>query len=395
MYPKIREFFTNKLFSTYKYITILWFSVTFLAIVKTLISGRINNYLIFKFTFFSLINQLNFFLPQPENFLHYNLYGPIFSLLIAPFALLPNWLGMSLWMIFNTWVLYWAVKKLPLSKRAHIGILLIVLHENLTSILNCQFNPCMTAIIILSFVFINGRKDFWAAFLIVLGTFVKLYGIVGLAFFFFSKNKTKLMLSLLFWGVIMFILPMFFSSPKFILQSYIDWYVAVAEKNQLNSDFTCGQDICLMGIIRRTTKNQYMANWPYILMGVTLLASTYLRIKQYKNLAFKLLLLSNILIFTVIFSTSAESPTYIIAFLGVAIWFIIQPRPFKWDVIALLVFAIILTSFSPSDLFPKFIRENYIYPYSLKALPCVLIWFRIIYEMLTKDFTNYNIPVES
>jgi hypothetical protein len=88
-------------------------------------------------------------------------------------------------MIFNTWVLYWAIKKLPLSKKAHIGILLIVLHENLTAILNCQFNPSMTAIIVLSFVFINGRKDFWAAFLIVLGTFVKLYGIVGLAFFLF------------------------------------------------------------------------------------------------------------------------------------------------------------------------------------------------------------------
>jgi len=391
MYKKINFFITDKLFSKFKYITILWIVVCFLAIIKTLASQSFNNYLIFKFTFYSLINQLNFFLPQPENFSHYNLYGPIFSLLIAPFAVLPNWLGLSLWILFNSWIVYWAIKKLPLSIKAQIGILLIVLHENLTSILSCQFNPSMAAIVLLSFVFINNKKDFWAAFLIALGTMIKLYGIVGLAFFFFSENKKQFIFSLLFWLVIMFVLPMFFSSPKFILQSYIDWYVAVTEKNQLNTSFTSAQDISLMGIIRRTTNNHQMANWPYLLMGLTLFASTYLRIKQYKSMAFRLLLLANVLIFTVIFSTSAESPTYIIAFVGVAIWFIIQPRPYKWHTLSLFIFALLLTSFSPSDIFPKFIRDNYIVPYSLKALPCVLIWFRIIYEMLTKDFNNYTV----
>jgi hypothetical protein len=102
------------------------------------------------------------------------------------------------------------------------------------------------------------------------------------------------------------------------------------------------------------------------------------------------MLLANVLIFTVIFSTSAESPTYIIAFAGVAIWFVIQPRPYNWYTISLFVFAFLLTSLSPSDLFPKFIKETYIKPYSLKALPCVLIWIRIIIEMWTKDFSTYN-----
>jgi predicted lysophospholipase L1 biosynthesis ABC-type transport system permease subunit len=52
----------------------------------------------------------------------------------------------------------------------------------------------MTAIIILSFVFIRNGKDFWAALLIIAGTYIKLYGIVGLAFFFFSDNKIKLII---------------------------------------------------------------------------------------------------------------------------------------------------------------------------------------------------------
>ena len=55
-------------------------------------------------------------------------------------------------------------------------------------------------------------------------------------------------------------------------------------------------------------------------------------------------------------------------------------------IIGLLIFVIILTCFSFSDLFPKFIKENYIMKYSLKALPCCIVWFRVIYELMTKDF---------
>jgi hypothetical protein len=70
----------------------------------------------------------------------------------------------------------------------------------------------------------------------------------------------------------------------------------------------------------------------------------------------------------------------------VAIWFVTQKRPLQTWQIVLFVFAMALTSFSPSDLFPKFIRNEFIKPYSLKALPCVLIWFVISYQLLTRDF---------
>jgi hypothetical protein len=113
----------------------------------------------------------------------------------------------------------------------------------------------------------------------------------------------------------------------------------------------------------------------------------YLRLKLYSNGKFRLLLLASVLIFTVIFSSGSESPTYIIAFVGVAIWFVLQDRPISKSSWVLFIFAMILTSFSPSDIVPRFLRETYIRPYALKALPCVLIWGKIIYEML---FFNSN-----
>lgn len=56
-----------------------------------------------------------------------------------------------------------------------------------------------------------------------------------------------------------------------------------------------------------------------------------------------------------------------------------------------MVFAFILTSMSPSDLFPAFIRKNYVQPYALKALPCVLVWFKLVYEMATKDYADESV----
>jgi hypothetical protein len=182
---------------------------------------------------------------------------------------------------------------------------------------------------------------------------------------------------------------MLFSSPAYIIQTYKDWFEAITEKNRMNSTLITDQDICLMGMVRRISGNPYIPNWPFLGSGIILFALPYLRISQYKEPVFRLLILASTLIFTVIFSTSSESPTYIIAFTGVAIWFITQKRPFQIWQISLFVFAMALTSFSPSDLFPKFIRDEFIKPYSLKALPCVLIWLAVSYQLLTRDFKNW------
>ena len=55
--------------------------------------------------------------------------------------------------------------------------------------------------------------------------------------------------------------------------------------------------------------------------------------------------------------------------------------------IALFVFAFILTSLSPTDIFPEYLREEFVKPYTLKAFPCIVIWLKIIYDMirLNKD----------
>jgi hypothetical protein len=377
---KYLKFFTNRIF-----VTVIWFGLSFFAILKQALHQHINNYQIYKYTFINLVRQIDLYAPQPKFFEDSNHYGPVFGLIIAPFTLVPDGVGAVLWVMVNAWVLYQAILLLPLNTQQRSAILLICAHELMTAAFNAQFNPMMTALIVLSYVFIKRKNNFWAAFAIVLGTYIKLYGVVGLAFFFFADNKLKFILSLIFWGIVLFALPMVVSSPGFVMQSYYDWYMSLAEKNSSNAVSTM-QDISVMGMIRRIFHYPQLSNLLVLLPGLALFATAYLHYKSFGHTAYQLLLLSSVLIFTVIFSTGSESPTYIIAFVGVGIWFVNLPRPVTGFEIGLLVFALLVTSLSPSDLFPKFINRQYIKPYALKALPCFVIWLKIVYEILTRKF---------
>ncbi|HTD97969.1 MAG TPA: glycosyltransferase family 87 protein [Mucilaginibacter sp.] len=377
----------SKLVSNKPFVFTLYFGLSFFAVVKSVILHHIqNNYFVYKYNFINVIHQHTIFGPQPQNFQDLNHYGPIFAILMAPFALLPDGAGVILWVMFNAWVLYKAVKLLPLKENQYLLILLICAHELMTSSSNVQINPLIGGLIILSFVFIRDKKDFWAAFFIILGTFIKLYGIVGLAFFFLSKDKTKLIWGLLFWSVVMFVLPMAISSPGYIIQTYHDWYGDLLLKNQSNLTSSSLQDISVMGLIRNIFDYRQLSNSTIVIPGILLFALWYTRTKYFDNVTYQLLLLASTLIFVIIFSSSSESPTYIIAFVGVGIWFMTLDRPITTLDIFLFVFALVVTSLSPSDLFPRYLKIHYILPYKLKALPCVLIWFRIIYQLLTRKF---------
>lgn len=345
----------------------------------------INNYLIFKGVFFNTLDEKNLYLQYPERYFDMNHYGIFFSLLIAPFAVMPDWLGIVLWNIANTAIFLYAIHKLPFSDPKKALFALLCLQEYITAAISLQFNIALVGLLMLSAIFIYERKEVQSATAIVVGIFVKLYGIVGLSQFFFIKNKVKFILSGIAIAAVCLCIPMIYSSPQFVIQSYSDWATSLISKNNDNQVLGNMQDISLMGFVRRILGDASISNLTFLAFGVPLFALPYIRIKQYKNYAFQLMILASTLLFLVLFSSGSESPTYIIAMAGVMIWFTLQKEKTSL-VIGLLVFVIILTCFSPSDLFPKFIKQNYIIKYSLKAVPCIIVWLRVIYELMTKDF---------
>lgn len=353
--------------------------------------GAYNNYLIFKNVLFNTLQEKNLYAQYPDFYFDKNHYGILFSVFIAPFAIMPDWAGIVLWNIANTLVLLYAVKYLPFSSQYKAFFAWLCLQEFITASVSLQFNVALTGLLILSATYIYKQKEVQSALAIAIGFFIKIYGIVGLSSFFFIRNKTKFILALGAFSILFFIIPMLYSSPHFGIQAYIDWFVELKDKNGTNQVLDSYQDISLMGFVRRILHNADISNMTFMMVGLPLFALPYLRIQQYKSIAFRLLILSSTLLFTVLFSSGSESPTYIIAVAGVMIWFLIQKKKKPLD-IALLVFVLVLTSFSNSDLFPKFIKENYIFKYSLKSLPCSIVWFRIIFELMTKNFeTDYKV----
>ena len=382
---KLQAFFHKPFFTNPRTLFGLWTLLAVVAGLTKMAPHRHNNFLIFRGVFWHTIQKLSLYDFYPTEYNDHNHYGPIFSLVIAPFAVVPDAIGLLLWLVVLALGMYYAVRRLPLEEGRQIFLYWFCAHELLTALQMQQFNIAIAAIIIGSFAAIEKGREVTAAFLIVLGTFVKLYGVVGLAFFFFVKRKPRFILALIGWSVVCFVAPMLISSPEYVVGQYVEWYERLAAKNGENT-FSLMQNISLLGMIRKISGSASYSDLLVILPGLALFGLPYLRFGQYRHLAFRYAILSSVLLFVVLFSTGSESSTYIIPFAGIALWYATSPwKRSGWDV-ALLVFAFVLSSLSPSDLFPRSLREAYVLPYALKALPPTLIWLRLSYELLTRDY---------
>ncbi len=382
---KLQAFFHKPFFTNPRTLFGLWTLLAVVAGLTKIAPHRHNNFLIFRGVFWHTIQKLSLYDFYPAEYNDHNHYGPIFSLVIAPFAVVPDAIGLLGWLVVLAIGMYYAVRRLPLEEGRQIFLYWFCAHELLTALQMQQFNIAIAAIIIGSFAAIEKGREVTAAFLIVLGTFVKLYGIVGLAFFFFVKRKPRFILALIGWSVVCFVAPMLISSPEYVVGQYVEWYERLAAKNGENT-FSLMQNISLLGMIRKVSGSASYSDLLVILPGLALFGLPYLRFGQYRHLAFRYAILSSVLLFVVLFSTGSESSTYIIPFAGIALWYATSPwKRSGWDV-ALLVFAFVLSSLSPSDLFPRSLREAYVLPYALKALPPTLIWLRLSYELLTRDY---------
>ena len=382
---KVQTFFRKPFFAQPRTLFGLWTFLAVIAGITKIAPHRHNNFLIFRGVFWHTLQKLSLYDFYPKEYNDHNHYGPIFSLVIAPFAVVPDALGLLGWLVVLALGMYYAVRRLPLEEGRQIFLYWFCAHELLTALQMQQFNIAIAAIIVGSFAAIEKGREVTAAFLIVLGTFVKLYGVVGLAFFFFVKRKPRFILALIGWSVVCFVAPMLISSPEYVLGQYVEWYERLAAKNGENT-FALMQNISLLGMIRKISGSAAYSDLWVILPGLALFGLPYLRFSQYRHLAFRYGILSSVLLFVVLFSTGSESSTYIIPFAGIALWYVTSPwKRTGWDV-ALMIFAFVLSSLSPSDLFPRSLREAYVLPYALKALPPTLIWLRLSYELLTRDY---------
>ena len=153
----------------------------------------------------------------------------------------------------------------------------------------------------------------------------------------------------------------------------------------LSEDLAGSYGLSVMGWLYTWFGYQHSKNLT-VLLGILLFCIPLIYWKDYINFQFRLLILCSILLWVIIFNQKAESPTFIIAICGVAIWYFSQPKDNLRTTLVILAF--VFTSLSPTDLFPKFLRESYVVPYVLKAVPCIFIWFYIVIQLIFRRYTT-------
>jgi len=79
------------------------------------------------------------------------------------------------------------------------------------------------------------------------------------------------------------------------------------------------------------------------------------------------------------FNHLSESPTFVIAMVGIGLWYFSQQRSRVH--LALLWMAFLLVSVTYSDLVPPAVRARFIHPYAIKVLPVVVIWAVAVVEL--------------
>ncbi|MXV51590.1 DUF2029 domain-containing protein [Pedobacter sp. HMF7647] len=359
---------------------------TLLAVVVThyqLKVNLINNFLIFRGTYVHALNGVNLYDFDPSCCQDTNHYGPIFSLIMAPLSFVGVQTASYIFQIANALLVWYAIDKLPLNQLKKNAICLICTQELNMTLQTYQTNGAIAAFIILGWVCIVNRKDFWGVFWMMTGFFIKLYSIVGLVFFFISSKKKMFIYALVPASVILFILPMVIFKPAFITQSYIDWVHSLQHKNEINLlASTTYQDVSVMGMVKRIFKTENLPLLPFLLPAAVIFMLPILRKNSLSSMEAKFSLLASALIFPVLFSTGSETVTYIIAYAGIGIWFVTRQMPYTaWQII-LMVIAIYLGSLFETDLCPHYIKKHYMIPYALKALPTLMVWLTIIYELV-------------
>lgn len=365
---------------------VMFLIIVLVALVTTIQQyylNEINNYLIFKFSFIHLIEAKNIYVLFPADHWDNYKYGPFFSLLIAPSALLPDILGLGLWMLINAVVLFFAIWFLPIDNTKKVFVFWFVFIEYITAATNVQANPLITALFIFAYIFFERNLVFWAALPIAMGGFIKLYPLLAGAMFLLYPNKIKFCLSFLFWCIVLFLLPLFFTSYDNLIYLYKEWYNALVVKVGEHDDISF--PAILEKVISPEIKNMQVLG-----AGILLFLTSYINYKHLSHPEYRKLFICSILIWAVIFSPGSESATYVIAVSGVAIWYTTYNQAKPLWLLLLMGFVFIFTILSPTDLFPKFINSNFIVPYKLKALPCTICWFVIWYQLTFRKFHSQS-----
>jgi hypothetical protein len=333
------------------------------------------NYRIFRNSFGHLWQGLNPYAAFPAEQWDLFKYSPAFAVGMAPFAPLPDVLGLSLWNLLNALMLLGALMALPiLTERQRAFSAWLVLPELVLSMQNSQSNGLAAGLMLWAFVAFERGRPLRAAGFVAAGGFLKIFGIFAAALALLYPAKGRFSAGLLVWSLSLALLPLLMVSPSHLAQVYAWWW------ELLRDDHTASVGLSVQGWLH-TWFGWQPPKTAVTAVGLALLAASIVaasRVRQ--RVEARAMAWASVLLWVVVFNHKAESPTFVIAMCGVALWYCFSEKKL-WEKI-LLGGTLALVSLSPTDVFPRALREQIVQPYVLKAVPCIAIWAAVTWRLL-------------
>ncbi|MDI9319121.1 MAG: glycosyltransferase family 87 protein [Phycisphaerales bacterium] len=366
------------------YVNLIWFVIPLVAtLLQTLYDNGFNNYLIYKYVYIHTLEKKNLFAHYPSEYIDLNHYGILFSLIIAPFYYIPDRLAILIYQFLQLLGLHYVIRRLPFSDFKQNILLLFLLFEAIANCQNVQTNTFIGFIFVGTYVAITNKSELKAAFLILLGFLVKIYGIVALGLFFFVEKKLKFIFGLFLFAAILYFLPLLITDLDFINESYLSWFRELTTKNGTNTALdNQHQNMSAIGIVMRILQNNEFNILLIILPAFILQIAPLLHFKLFRNTIFQLRYLAALMLFTILYSSSTETSTHIIGAIGIGIWWLTQNDYKSKKMLTFIICCFLLGTISTTDLVPNYFNVAIVRKYALKALPYWIVWFICIYQLM-------------
>ncbi len=354
--------------------------------IQSIVADRINVWDIFHQGFAHLVKHKDLYLYYPAEYGDVYLYSPSFAVMFAPFSKLPYYIGYFLWNDLSMMLIPFLIYKLKwISEDKKSLICYIIIIDLLTCLQGTQTNPMIASMMLLSFLSFENKNYWIAAFAIAIGFYIKIFPVVAASLFILYPDKIKFLLRLLVAFIIIGALPLLFIKPSDLLWQYHNWV------RELLQDQHDNDGISVIGLVGYNFGISDIGKVIIQLMGLCSFLCMFIRIRLYKSYMYRLFFLSAMLVWVALFNHAAEIYSYAISIIGIGIWYVCQPKN-KW-LDRYMLFFILVASVLSIDPTPKFI-SHFMYDHSLKALPFLIMYLVIIYQMFFKKSSFFNrLPV--
>lgn len=339
-----------------------------------------NNYIIFKNSFYHLCQGNNLYQNFPLEQYDLFKYTPTFALFFGVFSILPNIIGLFCWNLLNVFLpIIGFTQLIGLNQSKRPFLILLLIPEMLTSVLNSQSNGLILGLMLLSLVYLQRGNIIKAVVFIWLTAFIKIFGIALFVLFLFYPSYLK---KAIIYGlgvlIILFCLPIVVTNLSTLMNQY-KWFFQLIQ-NDSNTFIKYSVMAWLKSWFHvGISKNMIVMIGLLIQLLPIFVRSEYFRMNRtIYGLSW--------MIWVVIFNHMAESATFIIAVGAILVYLSFQENInlFHWIILLLLV---VFTELGPSDIFPKYMRIWIVETAQLKVFPCILFWLAIQTRLLL-NFEN-------